>query len=194
MRDPIALFADWFTTAKATPAVRDATVMTLATATRDGAPSARIVLLKGFDANGFVFYGNMESRKFSELKANPRAALDFYWAPLDRQVRIEGGVVRVSDAEADAYFSSRPRARQLGAWTSEQSRPLASREAMESRYAEFEKKFSGVDVPRPPHWSGWRLAPLSMEFWINSDARLHERELYTRASPAAPWQHSLLYP
>lgn len=194
MHDPIAQFTEWFALAKATPAIADATAMTLATATQQGLPSARIVLLKDVSAEGFVFYGNMESRKFMELKANPNAALCFYWVPLHRQVRVEGSVVPVSDAEADAYFASRPRKRQLGAWASQQSRPLANRAELEARNAEFEKKFASGEVPRPPHWSGWRLTPLAMEFWINSDARLHERELFTRPRADAPWQHSLLYP
>ena len=194
MEDPIARFNEWLALAKQTPAIKEPTAMTLATATTDGAPAARIVLLKDSDPNGFVFYGNMESRKFMELKANPRAALCFHWMPLERQVRVEGTVVSVSDAEADAYFNSRPRGRQLGAWASQQSRPLANREELEARNAQFEKKFEGVAVPRPPHWGGWRLAPLSIEFWINSDVRLHEREIYRRANATAPWQHGLMYP
>lgn len=194
MHDPFSRFAEWFAEAKATPAIADATAMTLATASVDGAPAARIVLLKSFGAEGFIFYGNMESRKFRELAENPRAALGFYWAPLNKQVRIEGAVVRVSEAEADAYFASRPRQRQIGAWTSEQSRPLESRAAMEARYAAFEKQFADGSVPRPPHWSGWRLIPTRIEFWVNSDARLHEREVYTRATPHDAWQFGLLYP
>jgi pyridoxamine 5'-phosphate oxidase len=194
MHDPIARFNEWLALAKSTPSIKEPTAMTLATATTDGAPAARIVLLKAVDASGFVFYGNMESRKFTELKNNPRAALCFHWMPLERQVRIEGSVARVSDEEADAYFNSRPRGRQLGAWASEQSRPLANREELEARNAMFEKQFEGVPVPRPPHWSGWRLAPLSIEFWINSDLRLHEREIYRRISVDAPWQHGLMYP
>jgi pyridoxamine 5'-phosphate oxidase len=194
MHDPIARFNEWLALAKATPAISEPTAMTLATATPDGAPSARIVLLKESDASGFVFYGNMESRKFTELKLNPRAALCFHWMPLERQVRIEGAVTPVSDAEADTYFNSRPRGRQLGAWASEQSRPLATREALDTRQATFEKQFEGMPVPRPPHWSGWRLAPLSIEFWVNSPIRLHEREIYRRETPSAPWVHGLMYP
>lgn len=194
MEDPIARFNEWLALAKQTAVIKEPTAMTLATATPDGAPAARIVLLKESDANGFVFYGNMESRKFMELKANPRAALCFHWMPLERQVRVEGTVVPVSDDEADAYFNSRPRGRQLGAWASQQSRPLVNREELEARNAQFKKKFEGVAVPRPPHWSGWRLTPLSIEFWINSDVRLHEREIYRRANATTPWQHGLMYP
>jgi pyridoxamine 5'-phosphate oxidase len=194
MHDPIARFNEWLALAKSTPSIKEPTAMTLATATTDGAPAARIVLLKAVDASGFVFYGNMESRKFTELKNNPRAALCFHWMPLERQVRIEGTVIRVSDEEADAYFNSRPRGRQIGAWASEQSRPLANREELEARQAKFEKQFEGKPIPRPPHWSGWRLAPLSIEFWINSDLRLHEREIYRRISVDAPWQYGLMYP
>lgn len=194
MHDPIAKFDQWFNKAKATPAVKDATAMTLATATPDGKPSARIVLLKAFDADGFVFYGNMESRKFGELQKNPHAALDFYWAPLDKQVRIEGGVVRVSDAEADAYFASRERGKQIGAWASLQSQPMANRAEFETRIAEVTRRYEGATVPRPPHWSGWRLIPTSLEFWSQGEFRLHERELYTRPGVDAPWQLSLLYP
>ncbi|MDX2095299.1 MAG: pyridoxamine 5'-phosphate oxidase [Alphaproteobacteria bacterium] len=194
MHDPLSKFSQWLSDAHAHTAIHDATAMTLATATPDGAPSARIVLLKEATPDGFVFYGNMESRKFRELSANPRAALCFYWVPLNRQVRIEGSTVPVSEAEADAYFASRPRKRQLGAWTSQQSRPLSSRAEMEERLTQFTQQFAGGAVPRPPHWSGWRLVPHTMEFWVNSDARLHEREVYTRADAASPWQHTLLYP
>jgi pyridoxamine 5'-phosphate oxidase len=194
MHDPIAKFAEWFEIAKATPGIKDATAMTLATASADGAPSARIVLLKSFDASGFVFYGNMESRKFSELKANPRAALDFYWAPLDRQVRIEGGVAPVTDAEADAYFASRERGKQIGAWASLQSQPMKDRAEFEARITEITRRYEGQSVPRPPHWSGWRLAPVHIEFWSQGEFRLHERELFSRAAVDAPWQLSLLYP
>lgn len=194
MHDPIAQFGQWFAEAKATPAIADATAMTLATATADGKPSARVVLLKDFNADGFVFYGNMESRKFSELRANPHAALCFHWIPLNRQVRIEGTVTRVSEAEADAYFASRGRGKQVGAWASQQSRPMENRAEFEARIAAFDKKFDGVEVPRPPHWSGWRLAPTAMEFWCDGEFRLHDRDLFTRADTQSPWVQSLLYP
>lgn len=191
--DPIAKFSVWLAEAKATSAIKEPTAMTLATANAGGAPSARIVLLKDHGPLGFTFYTNLTSRKSGELKANPRAALCFYWMPLDRQVRIEGTITQAADADADAYFASRPRARQIGAWASLQSQPLPNREALDTRNAEFEQKFAGMDVPRPPHWSGWLLVPHSIEFWVNSDARLHERELYTRSANST-WQHGLLYP
>lgn len=167
--------------------------MTLATATTAGVPSARIVLLKGHDEQGFVFYTNMTSRKSAELIVNPHASLCFYWMPLDRQVRIEGVAEQVSATEADAYFASRPRARQVGAWASLQSQPLTDRATLDARNAQFEKQFAGGDVPRPPHWSGWRVVPNAIEFWVNSDARLHERERYTRSTDGR-WTHSLIYP
>ena len=194
MHDPFSKFAEWLAIAQATPAIKEPTAMTLATANGAGIPSARIVLLKEHGPQGFLFYTNLTSRKSEELKANPHAALCFYWMPLDRQIRIEGTIAQAVNDEADAYFRSRPRARQIGAWASLQSQPLANREMLETRFAEFEKKFEGQDVPRPPHWSGWRLNPISIEFWINSDARLHEREIYTRANATAPWEHGLLFP
>ncbi len=190
--DPIAKFSTWLADAMAHPAIAEPTAMTLATATADGLPSARIVLLKAHDADGLVFYTNFTSRKSAEIKANPHAALVFYWMPLDRQVRVEGTVSEVSRIEADAYFRSRPRARQIGAWASTQSQPMAAREDLEKRQAEIETRFSGIDVPRPPHWSGWRVTPKSYEFWIQNAARLHEREIYTRHG--ARWRHTLLYP
>ncbi len=194
MHDPIAQFSEWFAAAKATPAIADATAMTLATATADGKPAARVVLLKGHGADGFVFYTNFTSRKGTELKANPQAALCFYWPVLDRQIRIEGRVAPVSDAEADAYFASRAREKQIGAWASLQSQPLPSREALLTRIAELTKQHEGQPVPRPPHWSGWRLVPTRIEFWSQGDFRLHEREVFTRDHAHAPWRHTLLYP
>ena len=194
MHDPIRKFSDWFNEARANPAIIDATAMTLATATPGGMPAARIVLLKEANAEGFVFYGNMESRKFRELSANPHAALCFYWAPLDKQVRIEGMVTRVSDAEADAYFASRARGSQIGAWASLQTQPLDSREALLARIDAFTAQYDGAPVPRPPHWSGWRLAPTVMEFWSQIEFRLHEREVYTRPHVDAAWSVGLLYP
>ena len=166
--------------------------MTLATATPDGAPSARVVLLKGFSMDGFVFYTNLTSRKGEELKQNPQAALCFYWMPLERQIRIEGMVTPVSAAEADDYFASRPRDRQIGAWASLQSQPLRDRQELEARVAELELQYANKEVPRPPHWSGWRLVPKSIEFWHQNWARLHERELYTRDDSG--WVQTLVYP
>jgi pyridoxamine 5'-phosphate oxidase len=192
MHDPLAKFSAWLADAKAHSAIAEPTAMTLATATPEGLPSARIVLLKDHGPEGLTFYTNFTSRKSGEIKANPHAALVFYWMPLDRQVRVEGTVSKVSAAEADAYFRSRPRARQIGAWASHQSQPMARREDLEARNAEFEARFAGVDVPRPPHWSGWRVRPKSFEFWIQNAARLHEREIYLKDGDG--WQYTLLYP
>ena len=192
--DPIGRFSEWFAEAKANPAIVDATAMVLATATDTGIPAARVVLLKEHGPDGFVFYGNMGSRKFLELKANPHAALNFYWAPLDKQVRVEGAVQQVSDAEADAYFASRKRGSQLGAWASKQTELLGSRGELLDRIEEMDKKYEGREVPRPPHWSGFRLVPTAIELWHQIEFRLHERDFYQRISPTAPWQHTLLYP
>lgn len=166
--------------------------MTLATATPDGKPSARIVLLKEHGPQGFLFYTNHDSRKSAELKANPLAALCFYWMPLDRQVRIEGRIAPSTDEEADRYFASRPRARQIGAWASLQSQPMATRDTLEARVAELTTQYAGREVPRPPHWSGWRLTSESIEFWHQNSARLHEREIFRRRGDG--WEHTLLYP
>ena len=168
------------------------TAMTLATVGADGQPSARMVLLKGVDEQGFVFYTNCGSRKGREMLANPRAALCFHWQPLEVQVRTEGPVAPVSDAEADAYFASRARGSQIGAWASRQSQPIDQPGELERRVAEFEQKFEGRDVPRPPHWGGWRLTPAAIEFWKNMPSRLHVRHVYTR-SPAG-WDVEQLYP
>lgn len=192
MLTPLAKFSAWLDDARAHPAIAEPTAMTLATATPAGMPSARIVLLKAHGPEGLTFYTNFTSRKSTEIKANPNVALVFYWMPLDRQVRVEGTVHEVSANEADAYFASRPRARQIGAWASLQSQPMAMRSDLETRNAEIEQRFEGVDVPRPPHWSGWRVSPKSFEFWIQNAARLHEREIYT--ADASGWQHTLLYP
>lgn len=193
MLDPLAHFDRWMQDARACKTIGDATAMTLATATPDGIPSARIVLLKEYGPQGFLFYTNLKSRKSHELNDNPHAALCFYWMPLDRQVRVEGSITRGEDADADAYFAGRPRARQIGAWASLQSEPLRDRQELEARVAEIEKQYEGKAVPRPPHWSGWRLTPSRIEFWQNNPARLHEREVYTRAADGS-WQHGLLYP
>lgn len=189
--DPHALFDAWFAEARATEP-NDADAMALATADATGAPSVRMVLLKGHDHRGFVFYTNYESRKGGELAANPRAALLFHWKSLRRQVRIEGDVAPVSDQEADAYFATRSRESQLGAWASDQSRPLESRALFEDRYDEVVARFAATDVPRPPHWSGWRVAPARIEFWQDRAHRLHERRLFTRVVDG--WAESLLYP
>lgn len=190
--DPHALFDSWFTEAKAGEP-NDPDAMTLATVGADGRPSARMVLLKGHDARGFVFYTNSESRKGGELAAHPQAALLFHWKSLRRQVRIEGSVAPVSAGEADAYFASRSRESRLGAWASDQSRPLANRALFEARFDATKADHEGRDVPRPPHWWGYRLVPDRMEFWSDRPHRLHERRLFT-VGPDASWAESLLYP
>ena len=170
------------------------TAMTVATVGRDGRPAARTVLLKGFDERGFVFYTNFSSRKGRQLAANPQAALLFHWRHLREgvQVKIEGTVEPVSAEEADAYFAIRPRGSQIGAWASLQSQPLASREQFDVRYADYEKQYEGVPVPRPPHWSGFRVVPERIEFWYGAQFRLHERQCYERSNGV--WSQVMLYP
>jgi len=189
--DPFDQFAAWFDEAKRTEP-NDPEAMTLATATPDGSPSVRVLLLKGVDRSGFVFYTNLESRKSTELLANPQAAMGFHWKSLRRQVRIEGRVVAVAAAEADAYFASRPHGSQIGAWASLQSRPLDARASLERRVAEFAARYPEGSVPRPPHWSGFRLVPERIEFWRDMPYRLHERLLFTRAGDG--WTTAWLYP
>lgn len=189
--DPFQLFEEWFAEARASEP-NDAEAMALATADATGQPSVRIVLLKGHGPEGFVFYTNEQSAKGNQLTANPRAALLFHWKSLRRQVRIEGPVERVFDAEADAYFASRGRDSQLGAWASEQSRPLDSRETFERRFEDMEARYEGQDVPRPPHWGGYRVIPERIEFWTDRPHRLHERRLFVRQG--ADWREGLLYP
>ena len=192
--DPIARFTELLERARQTPAIAEPTGMTLSTVGADGRPSARIVLLKGVDAQGLVFYTNTRSRKGRELAARPDISLTFWWPQLESQVRFEGKAARVSDAEADAYFATRPRVSQLGAWASDQSAPLRARQELEDRFAELERKYEGKLIPRPAHWSGYRMAPLSIEFWRNRPGRLHERELYTRPAAGSPWTLTLLNP
>jgi pyridoxamine 5'-phosphate oxidase len=170
----------------------DTAPVTLATADPNGQPSARMVLLRGVDARGFAFFTNYNSRKGRELDANPRAALCIYWHALDEQIRIEGDVERLSDAESDAYFNSRPRGSQLGAWASEQSRVLPSRETLEERYREIERQFEGKPVTRPPFWGGYRIVPRRIEFWYGRPDRLHDRILYVREGDG--WKIERLYP
>jgi pyridoxamine 5'-phosphate oxidase len=190
--DPFTKFDGWMAEAW-THEPEDANAMTLATTTPDGLPSARIVLLKGADKSGFVFYTNKQSRKSDELAANTRAALLFHWKPLGRQVRIEGNVADVTDAEADAYYATRARISRLGAWASDQSRVLPDRAVLERRLAEYEAKYPGEDIPRPPHWSGYRVIPERFEFWQNMPYRLHDRTVYTRAANGG-WVVGKLFP
>ena len=189
--EPLAPFARWFAlAAKKEPL---AETMMLATASRDGAPSLRAVLLKGADARGFVFYTNLESRKSGELFQNPHAALCFHWKSLARQIRIEGTVAPVSEEEADAYFASRQRDSQIGAWASDQSRPLESRAALEQRFAMFSRKYAAQPaVPRPPTWSGFRVIPQCIEFWQERPFRLHDRVVFVRDGDA--WRKQRLFP
>ena len=199
MDDPFALFDAWFAEAQASEP-NDPNAMALATADADGRPSVRMVLLKGHGAEGFVFYTNREGRKAGDLAANPLAALLFHWKSLRRQVRIEGAVSHVTNAESDGYFASRSRDSQLGAWASEQSRPLDRRETFEARFAEAQARFEGGDVPRPPHWGGYRVNPSTIEFWQDRAYRLHERRVFTRTPPGSGsgagrgWTQGLLYP
>ena len=182
--DPFARFREWMAEAEASEP-SDPNAMIVATATPNGRPSARAILLKGVDPRGFVFYTNKESRKADELAANAQVALLFYWKSLARQIRIEGPVEHVTNAEADAYFASRPRISRLGAWASAQSRPLDDRTILERRLAEYEAKFPGEDIPRPPYWSGYRVLPDRFEFWQNMPFRLHDRTIYSRRRTAA---------
>lgn len=194
LHDPIALFQQLLGQASKLPReqVPEPTAAALATVGDDGQPSVRIVLLKHADKDGFVFYTNLESRKARELDGSRRAAMTFWWGQLERQVRIEGKVTPVSGAEADAYFASRPRGSQIGAWASRQSRTMDNAADLDARVAEFEKKYAGQNVPRPPFWSGYRLAPDAIEFWHGKPSRLHERQLFTREGKG--WRVTRLYP
>ena len=191
--DPFALFGQWFAEAKKKEP-NDANAMALATVDAAGLPDVRMVLLKDFDAAGFVFYTNTESAKGAELAANPKAALNFHWKSLRRQVRVRGLVEPVSAAEADAYFATRARDAQIGAWASDQSRPLEGPLALQKKVAEQAARFGFGAVPRPPHWSGYRIVPVVIEFWRDKAFRLHERLAFSRAAPGGAWTVQKLYP
>jgi pyridoxamine 5'-phosphate oxidase len=191
VQDPFQLFDAWYAEARETE-LNDSNAMALATADGEGRPAVRMVLLKGHGPEGFVFYTNRESRKAADIAANPQAALLFHWKSLRRQIRIEGALTLATDAESDAYFASRHRDSQLGAWASDQSRPLDDRSTFEARFAEVQARFEGGPVPRPPHWGGYRLTPDRIEFWQDREHRLHERRLFVRAGGG--WNEGLLYP
>lgn len=193
LQDPYDIFGAWYALAEHDPKVDDHTAMTLATASAQGMPSTRIVLLKAYDHRGFVFYTNLKSHKSRDLRENPHAELCFYWPSLYRQIRITGTAVLVGDAEADAYFASRGRGKQLGAYASHQSEKMASRESFDERYAALEARFKDVaEIPRPDFWGGWRIVPQSIEFWHGQDFRLHHRGTFSH-SPHG-WDFSLVYP
>ncbi len=189
--DPFLWFDTWYADARASE-INDSNAMALATVGADGRPSLRMVLLKGHGPDGFIFYTNQQGRKAGQIAENPVVALLFHWKSLRRQIRIEGPVATVDDATADAYFASRSRDSQLGAWASDQSRPLDSRETFEARFEAMRVKFEGLDVPRPPHWSGYRVTPERIEFWQDREHRLHERHLFVRNGEG--WTEGLLYP
>ncbi len=192
-KDPFALFKNWLADAEASEA-KDPNAMTVATADAVGRPSARILLLKEVDERGFVFYTNFESRKGEELNVNPFAALCFHWKTLARQVRVEGPILKVTDAEADSYFNSRARLSQSGAWASRQSRPLASRDDLMAEVRKVEARYQDREIPRPPYWTGARVMPLHIEFWQDGDYRLHDRFVFARGSEGQDWTVTRLNP
>ncbi len=191
--NPFGLFAEWLAEAERTEP-NDPNAMALATVDADGLPDVRMVLMKGYDSDGFVFYSHLASQKGRELAGNPKAALLFHWKSLRRQVRIRGPVARVSDAEADAYFATRPKQAQIGAWASQQSQPLESRFAFEQAIAKVAAKYIVGTVPRPPGWSGWRVTPLRIEFWHDRPFRLHDRIEFRRDAPDMAWTKTRMYP
>ena len=191
--NPFEQFQAWFAEAEETEP-NDPNAMTLATADADGRPSTRIVLMKGFDDQGFVFYANLESQKGRELEVNPFAALLFHWKSRCRQVRVSGPVTQVSPAEADAYYDSRAYGSRIGAWASQQSRPLADRATLTAAVERFETQYEGKPVPRPPYWGGYRLTPLRIEFWQDGEFRLHDRFVFERLTEGQPWAVQRLYP
>jgi pyridoxamine 5'-phosphate oxidase len=190
---PISKCQTWLEEAGKHPQISEPTAMTLATIGADNKPSARIVLLKQLDENGFVFFTNLAGRKSREIKHNPQAALCFYWEKLERQLRVEGHIVPLDDAASDAYFASRMREKQVGAWASAQSEIMTARSDLGTRIAEISARFDGQIIPRPPHWGGWRLSPAQIEFWQQGDYRWHSRELFT-LDASGNWQSNFLYP
>jgi pyridoxamine 5'-phosphate oxidase len=193
MTDPISRFIELFQQASARADIAEPTATAVATADARGRPAVRMLLLKGVDERGFVYFTNFESRKGREMAENPFVALCFHWQPMELQVRVEGKVERVSDDEADEYFASRARGSQIGAWASQQSRPLSDRAQLEARIQEVERRYAGRDVPRPPYWTGFRVVPERIEFWSGRNARLHDREVYI-ADAAGGWTIERLYP
>lgn len=193
LADPLAQFERWFEDARRAE-IFEPNAMTLATVGEGGQPAARVVLLKGLDRRGLAFFTNFDSRKAREIAANGKGAVVFWWGPLARQVRFEGSIERAADAEADAYFASRPRGSRIGAWASAQSRPLESRLALEKRVAEYTARFHVGEIPRPPYWSGFRVTPIEIEFWRSGQFRLHDRLVYRRPAVDAPWTTERLYP
>lgn len=191
--DPWALFREWYALAEQNEPI-DPNAMSLATMGDDGMPSVRIVLLKGFEAGRFSFFTNRQSHKGEQLKAHPKAALCFYWKSLKRQIRVEGMVAEANNTESDAYFASRPRGSQIGAWASQQSKLLQDRATLQQRVTDLEKQYEGKSVPRPPHWGGYNLTPLIIEFWQDRLFRLHDRILYRRANEQDAWTIERLYP
>lgn len=191
--EPFALFAQWLSQAEEAE-INDPNAVALATVDADGLPNVRMVLLKGFDASGFVFYTNFESRKGEEILGRKKAAMCFHWKSLRRQVRLRGPVEVVPDAEADEYYASRPRGSRIGAWASKQSRPLESRFVLEKAVAEYTARYPFGEIPRPPHWSGFRIKPVSIEFWHDRPFRLHDRVEFRRDTPESPWTKVRMYP
>ena len=193
-KEPFEIFEKWLNEATYNRAIIEPTAMNIASVDSDNRPSSRMVLLKHFDERGFCFYTNYTSKKGQQLKANPNICACFYWGILGKQIRIEGQVEEVSEQEADNYFASRRRGSQIGAWASDQSSELNSRKELEARVKEFEQKFAGGNVPRPPHWSGFRIIPRSIEFWNDGDHRIHDRDLYQLQEDGKSWAKTLLNP